>query len=66
MMTNMVRKYAVALLIWTVLGAGQDLAMPPRAADPAQDLGQTLVKKYMQGGSADSPSDPRKEISEPW
>lgn len=60
--TNMVRRIPLTILILGILGAGSDLAMPPRVADPAQTSEQTLVKKYLQGGSADSPSAPCKEI----
>ena len=40
-------KRLIPLLILMVMGAGQDLAMPPRVADPAQTSEQTLVKKYI-------------------
>ena len=60
----MVKRF-IPLMILMVMGAGQDLAMPPRVADPAQTSEQTLVKKYLRGGSADSPSAPCKEISKP-
>ncbi len=56
----------LTILILGILGAGSDLAMPPRVADPAQTSEQTLVKKYLRGGSAGRPLAPCKEISEPW
>ena len=64
--TNMVRRIPLTILILGILGAGSDLAMPPRVADPAQTSEQTLVKKYLRGGSAGRPLAPCKEISEPW
>ena len=64
--TNLVRRIPLTILILITIGAGSDLAMPPRLADPAQTSEQTLVKKYISGGSAGRPLAPSKEISEPW
>ena len=50
MTTTFKNRIPLTILILGILGAGSDLAMPPRVADPAQTSEQTLVKKYLGGG----------------